>query len=243
MNREIRTFASVEIESRDDSGTPGVSLQVIKPGVVDDYGSVWKAGAFDASLESRLPVLCWGHDWTNPLGPGVGFRTGRNGPIVDFNFSNFDAVPEARRAHAQVKDGTIGDCSVGFSGTERRDPTDEERSKYPGVREVITKANLDEVSLVLRGAVPGAKVLAVRSARMSNGATVDMDAVLELARLNADGALTDAEADNAMRLLAVGEPSGVSTESGSVEDAGEEPDPLDNAMLDADIDATLQAFA
>lgn len=162
MNREHRA-GLVEIRATQVEGKPGVTLHAIKPGVVDDYGSLWSPDTFDKSLARRLPTLCWSHDWSEPLGPGTGFRLGTDGPSVDFVFSDFDAVPMARRAYAQVQDGTIQDCSVGFSNTKRRDPTDEEIAQYPGVREVILEADLDEISLVMRGAVPGAKVLAVRS--------------------------------------------------------------------------------
>ena len=71
-------------------------------------------------------------------------------------------IPRARQAYAQVKSGTLRDCSVGFSHAEKRTPTDDETRTYPGVREVIERATLDEVSLVLRGAVPGAEVVSVR---------------------------------------------------------------------------------
>jgi HK97 family phage prohead protease len=167
-----------------------VTLQACPPGVVDDYGSVWTPRTFDESLKRRLPVLCWGHDWSNPLGPGVEHQATSSGPVIKFRFSDFDAVPEARRAYAQVLDGTITDCSVGFSGATRRDPTHSEQQRFPGVREVIEKANLDEVSLVLRGAVPDAKVLAVRSARE----TIDEDFLMGIARKIASGEWTHARA-------------------------------------------------
>lgn len=199
MNLEYRTFLDIDIRAADDD-TPSVILQCIKPGVVDDYGSLWKPNAFDAALAKRMPVLCWAHDWRDPLGPAVSFELTRTGPKVKFHFSDFDAVPQAKRAHAQVLDGTIRDCSVGFSNTQRRDPTAAEEQKYPGIREVIEQADLDEVSLVLRGAVPGARVLAVRSARIGGG-TVDMEAVLEIARKKAAGELSDAEAQAAIQLL------------------------------------------
>lgn len=163
---------------------PGVTLHAISPGVVDDYGSVWEPHCFDESLARRLPTLAWAHDWKEPLGPATSYRTSDNGPDVDFVFSNFEAVPMARRAYEQVKDGTIRDCSVGFSNTVRRDPTEAEIKRYPGVREVILKADLDEISLVMRGAVPGAKVLAVRQRqRVQNQLDRDLeDAVAVLQR-------------------------------------------------------------
>jgi HK97 family phage prohead protease len=146
------------------AGARTVTLRAITPGVVDDYGSVWNADAFDASLARRLPVLAWSHDWSEPIGVGISYTKGSGGPTITCRFDDFDAVPRARQAYAQVKSGTIRDCSVGFSQVQRRDPTDAEVAKWPGVREVIERARMDELSLVLAGAVPGAEVLAVRSA-------------------------------------------------------------------------------
>jgi len=215
-------------------GRPGVVLKAITPYIVDDYGSVFMPDTFDESLRARGPVLCWSHDWDEPLGPYVGHEAGEDGaPNVSFAFSDFDAVPAARRAHAQVSDGTILDCSVGFSMTERREPTTDELVKYPGVREVITKATLDEISLVIRGAVPGAKVLAYRSGKRSK---VDIDAVVELGRRVSTGELTDAEAQAALNLLA-----GEDTEPPAPPPSDEEPPPAPevDAQLTADVDAAL----
>jgi HK97 family phage prohead protease len=180
--------------------------------------------AFDESLATRLPTLCWSHDWSEPLGPAIDYASSDDGPQVRFAFSDFDAVPMARRAHAQVSDGTIQDCSVGFWNAQRRDPTDEEVEQYPGIREVILKADLDEVSLVLRGAVPGAKVLAVRSAKVA------VDQAVELAKRVQDGELTSEQAKAALDLLAKEEAQ-----------AGDPPPPapVDHEALDAEISSVL----
>lgn len=228
MKREIRS--RVELRAAEVGGKPGVTLHAIRPGVVDDYGSLWAPDAFDAALGRRLPTLCWAHDWSEPLGPAVGFRASLDGPEIDFQFSDFEAVPMARRAHAQVKDGTIADCSVGFSGAERRKPTEEEVRSYPGVTEVITSADLDEVSLVLRGAVPGAKVVSVRSGQ------IDFDALVEIARRKVAGELTDDEARAAVELLggAPDEPEGEGDEGDPP------PDPAaELAAVDAEADAAM----
>lgn len=208
-----------------------VTLQACPPGVLDDYGSVWKANTFDESLKRRMPVLCWGHDWTRPLGPGIEHQTTSSGPIVKFRFSDFEAVPEARRAYAQVLDGTITDCSVGFSNAQRRAPTGAEEQRYPGIQEVIERATLDEVSLVLRGAVPGAKVLAARSAR--GRLTIDEDDVVAIAYRVASGEWTQARGQEEITRLSRVRPSyPVGRTSARVSD-------IDNAMIDAEIDAVL----
>lgn len=221
MRERRKGLAEIRATSKD--GKPAVTLHAIRPGVVDDYGSLWMPDAFDESLAKRMPTLCWSHDWNEPLGPPVSYRTSDQGPEVDFTFSDFDAVPQARRAHAQVLDGTIQDCSVGFSDTQRRDPTDAEKAKYPGIREVIERATLDEISLVLRGAVPGAKVLAVRSAGGERTGTVTIDQAVEVGRKLAAGEITLAEAKATLDIVAVdddeqGEDE-VEDEGGQVDDA------------------------
>lgn len=231
--RETRAVRNIEIRATGTDDAPGVTLRAIRPGVVDDYGSLWEPDAFDESLEERLPTLCWAHNWSEPLGPGLAFRTSSDGPDIDFGFSDFDAVPQARRAHAQVVDGTIQDCSVGFWDAQRRDPTDEEVKKYPGIREVIIKAKLDEVSLVLRGAVPGANVMGVRSPQGS------VDAAIELARRVAEGEITSDEAKAAWDLMVV---DGEAAAGGTGEQEQQEPDPVDHAALDAETDAVLASL-
>jgi HK97 family phage prohead protease len=158
-----RRIAHGEVRAVEEDGAHTILLHCIRPESVDDYGSLWDPHTFDESIEARMPTLVWSHDWAEPLGPGLDYKLSDDGPSIRFALDDFDAVPTARRAWVQTRSGTIRDCSVGFSDTQRRDPTDEERETYPGIREVIEKATLDEVSLVLRGAVPGAKVLAVRS--------------------------------------------------------------------------------
>lgn len=175
-----------------------VTLHLITPGVVDDYGSLWMPDTFDEDLNTRLPAMAWAHNWSEPLGRGVDFRTSTDGPDVIFEFDNFDDVPIARRAFSQVRSGTITDCSVGFFYQQKRDPTEAEVGQFPGVKEIIEKAGLDEVSLVLRGAVPGAKVLALRSA----GGEVADSILWEVSRKVAAGDLTEAEGKAALRLAA-----------------------------------------
>lgn len=238
--KEIRAnFAEVRAV---DTTTDGhyVTLQAIKPGVVDDFGSVWEADTFDKSLAERLPTLCWSHDWTDPLGRGLSFQTSNDGPQIRFEFDDFEAVPQARRAFAQIESTTIRDCSVGFSNAKRRDPTDEETEQFPGVKEIIFEADLDEVSLVLRGAVPGAKVLSLRAA----GGSIDIEAVVEIARKKAAGELTSEEAQAAVELLTDSEPKDLTvtappdTEKSEPDEPETQPDTED--ALNVEIDAALE---
>lgn len=199
--------------------------------VVDDYGSVFVRGVFNESLDRRLPVIAWAHDWSEPIGRAIGYEDAEDGLYLTGRLSDPEDVPRARQALSQLADGTLTDVSVGFSGTQRRSPTEEEAARFPGAKEIITRADLDETSMVLRGAVPGAKVLSMRS-----GGQVNIDAVVEIAKRKAAGELTDAEAQAALELLAGGDqaaPQGEPTTDPADEPVVEVPD------MTAEIDAAL----
>jgi HK97 family phage prohead protease len=195
MTVETRRLRGVEWRSEGDGRT--VTLKPITPGVVDDYGTVWTADVFDASLATRLPTLCWAHDWSEPIGRATAVGKAEDGtPTIDFELDDPEAVPRARQAQAQVASGTIRDCSVGFVRKEWRAPTSDELTRWPNATEVMIAADLDEVSLVLRGAVPGAQVVALRDGR----GTVAVDLVAELAKRVHAGDMTEAEAQVALSL-------------------------------------------
>jgi|GEM_PF-5892588 len=136
--------------------------------VVDDYGTRFRRGVFNASLEKRLPVIAWAHDWADPVGRVTAWDDRADGLHITATLSDPDAVPRARQAVAQIADGTLTDVSIGFFRRESADAAN-------GVVD-ITKGDLDEVSLVLRGAVPGSVVTGQRSAPMSP----DLDEALRI---------------------------------------------------------------
>ncbi len=152
-----------EVEGKD---IPTVTLQMLTYFDVDSYGSLWTPGVLTAGIRKRLPQLAWSHSWSEIIGRALPdtYVDNEIGPQLTFYFNNFDDVPTARRIYSQIKDGTLDECSIGFGWDYiARDPTEDEREQYPGVREVMIEAALDEVSIVLRGAVPNAKVIGVRS--------------------------------------------------------------------------------
>lgn len=163
MNRQRRSIHNGAVRAFEDAGQHYIELLVTRYNVVDEYKTVWLPGVFDRALQERPPTLAWSHDWSDPIGRAVYSEDSPDGPVVRFRLDDFDAVPRARQAFAQVQSGTIDDCSVGFSHLTSRRPTPEDLTKFPGATEMMEDADLDEVSLVLRGAVPGAKVLAMRS--------------------------------------------------------------------------------
>lgn len=139
----------------------------VRYGVVDDYQSVFAPGCFTENLNKRLPVICFGHDHTDPIGRATRWADTADGPLITAQLDVNPDVPRARQVRAQLESGTLTDVSVGFYKAKRRDPTDDERKKWPGVREVITKADLMELSVVTIGAVPGAVVTSARSVELA----------------------------------------------------------------------------
>lgn len=197
MKIERRSIRSPHIRVADDDSRTFEAVVMVYD-VVDDYETVFDAGCFAASLTERMPRICWAHDWSDPLGRYVDYVDTDETLTLIGEFDDFDAVPRARQAYAQLRSGTIDQFSVGFSNvsTERTDDIVH-----------FTKATLDEASLVLVGAVPGTKLVGVRAAGLVR--EVPMETVIALAKEKAAGNLTDAEAQAALE-LAAGTP--VSTE-------------------------------
>lgn len=183
MRREHR---SAEVRQIDDGGRT-FRARAVTYGIIDDYGTRFMPGCFADSLAERLPVIAWAHSWDDPIGRCVDYIDSADGLDIVGHLDDPDAVPRARQAIAQLRSGTITDVSVGFMRTADRTGSD-------GVTE-ITGATLDEVSLVLRGAVPGARVLSVRDgAQIPASLAADLLARLGAGSIDLHEALTEAKA-------------------------------------------------
>lgn len=234
MNRRERRAAAQqrqhrtgEIRATQIDGQPEGTIEVLAVayGVVDDYGTRFVPGVFNESLEQRLPTLAWAHSWNEPIGRATAWREADEGLYLRLRLDLHDDVPRARQAWAQIESGTLDDVSVGFLRLADRTADD-------GVEEIV-KAELDEVSVVLRGAVPGAKVLATRA----GGGTVDVDAAVVLGKKMAAGEVTFDEAVETLRLLSDdGTPA---EETGEGEDPPSEIDAEAVAAAEAEADAAL----
>lgn len=183
-----RTHLRGEIRAVAEDGT--IEILAVAYGITDDYGTQFQRGTFTESLEQRLPVIAWGHDWSEPIGRALDYRETDEGLYLTARLDIGQGIARADQAHTQLRSGTLTDVSVGFMRVASEDNGD---------HVMITKAELDEVSVVLRGAVPGARVLAVRSAR--SGEVVDLGAVEEIARRVVAGDIDQATADEMARLL------------------------------------------
>lgn len=222
--------------------------------VVDDYGTIWTRGVFDASVRQRMPTLLYGHDWshvTNVLGRAIDYRDDHDGPRTLFELTDFDDHPHTRQVAAQINEGTMRDLSVGFDRRRWLGPSwsnddgcegplpdaDQDKVGPHGAKAVerMLTAGWDETSLVVAGAVPGAKVLTgVRSKVTVRGRSVAFADVLDLAKLKASGQVTHEEALAALDLLADDDPDDLP----DPETVGDEPDDETAAAL-AEAEAAL----
>lgn len=218
--KETRTG---EIRAPQDDGT--FEVLAVAYDVTDDYGTQFRKGVFTESLGDRLPVIAWAHSWDEPIGRATGFREADEGLYLTARLDIGGSVRRADQALEQMRSGTLTDVSVGFM--RLADETNDD-----GVT-VITKGELDEVSVVLRGAVPGAKILAVRSAR---AAGLNFDDAVEIAKRKAAGELTETEAEALIDLL-----SSDDDPSGGGDGAGTDPPPEDPPPLSEDDAAVIAA--
>ena len=126
-------------------------------GTIDNSRDMMQQGAFARSIEAstksrRKIAFCWQHDKKDPIGKIRLIEETPDGAFCEVVLSDFDAVPNAKRAWAQVLDGTLDQASFGYNyvwDTVRYVPEDEttDEQGYWIVGEVI----LWEISLVTHG--------------------------------------------------------------------------------------------
>lgn len=118
-------------------------------GVVDSYGTTFRAGSFAESLSGDYPML-WMHDTHEPIGVFTATDTAEGLWIS----GAYDPTDVGQRARARAVSGSAAELSVGFVWYAG-DPEDEN---------LITGAKLVETSqITLRmAAVPGAQIEGVR---------------------------------------------------------------------------------
>lgn len=161
--RETRTILGGEIRSLGEDGR-SFTAKVLSYDTTDTYGTQFRAGCFDASIEQKMPRATWSHDWTRPIGKVTAVRDTGDGLEMDFQLADFDSVPDAKMAYSLISDGIIDGFSVGFEPTDVRDAKGiqvKNSRMMPG--DVCWAGNLVEISPVLVPSVPGTKTLAVRS--------------------------------------------------------------------------------
>lgn len=216
MTIEHRSLIT-EVRAPDGDGRTFEAV-VMRYGVVDDYDTIFDPGCFTASLEKRLPRITRSHDWNQVIGRVVDYRDTPETLTIVGELDDFDAVPLARATYAQLQSGSLDEFSVGF----RRGAVSEDEDG----RTHFTRATLDEVAVVLAGAVPDTQLVGVRTLRvpiLGQTREVPESLVIDLAKQVADGTLSKEAAQVAIDLAA-----GSGVDAGS-EGAGGETTPPDAA--------------
>lgn len=127
-------------------------------GEKDTYGTAFAKGCFSRSIAERGPesnanqkiAFCWQHDIKDPIGRNIRIVEDEIGAYTEFEFDDFDAVPSAKRAKAQIKSGTINGYSFGFDYIW-------DKMEYDADNDVIVVLDtyLVEISPVTRASISG----------------------------------------------------------------------------------------
>lgn len=232
MSRETRIITPGLLEVRADGDEGEIAMRVIEYDAVDTYSTTFAPGTFRDSLAESLPIMLWGHDLREPIGRWTEVLADTDAGLDLAGRLDLDpAVPRANQALVQIRSGTLQRASVGFSRE-----SDEPDPSHRGVVR-ITKARLEEVSLVPVASNPGTKVLAVRTPD-GEETTVPLDAAVELGRRIAAGDLTYSEAQAALMLAAGQNPDPAGNGAPEVVDPVETDDEAQAAL--AELDEVLQ---
>lgn len=138
---------------------------------VDDLGAVWLPGSLSASLHRSLPPVMVHHVEAATVGRLLDWHDDDEGPVarvlIDPRVSTL-----ARIAAHKVRTGVWPAVSVSPSNIRTRALTDADRDRWANTgratfRQVITAADIDELSICVTGRVPGARIL-----RILEGATL-----------------------------------------------------------------------
>lgn len=138
-----------------DEGRHIIRVKFASFGNKDSAGDILLRGCFAKSIQERGPAsatnrkiaFLWQHNTADPIGRVLSIEELEDGAYADIVLSNFEAVPNARRAWVQLEDGDINQFSFGFSYVWDKVEYDEERDAYI-VKEVV----LHEISVVTLGA-------------------------------------------------------------------------------------------
>ena len=130
----------------------------------DSYGDIIESGAFTGTLERRKATghpfpLCFNHDFDKIIGVVDSVEEKENGPFIKAHFLDTELAQDVRKF---VQSGAVYQFSFAYDVLGWREPNDDERAK--GVRNVLTKLDLFEISVVTVPANQNAVITEVKSA-------------------------------------------------------------------------------
>lgn len=122
----------------------------------DSYADVIEPGAFSEFLASddvKRCVLCWQHDFSQPIGAFEDLHEDEKGLYFRAKIAN---TQQGRDAAELIEAGVLNEFSIGYGVKEAAFPQDDPQ----GVERILKKLYLYEVSLVTRAANPQATLTA-----------------------------------------------------------------------------------
>lgn len=124
---------------------------------LDSYNTDFDRAAFDEHLQQALPIMVWQHVRSEPIGRAKEWQKTQAANEFVAGFSDFDAVPRARQAFSQLRDGELTDFSYGFDRAKSM--------PHPSIRGAVrfSSARMAEISPVSVGSIPGAVAVGIRA--------------------------------------------------------------------------------
>lgn len=125
--------------------------------VMDSYKTDWAQHCFRDSFGKALPVMLWNHNPNELIGHATSAESlGSRSRIVN-QFSDFDSVPRAKQAFAQIRDGDVPGFSFHFRNAKSiAHPTERGARRF-------TQADMLENSPVTFPSIPGAQAVGIRA--------------------------------------------------------------------------------
>lgn len=124
-------------------------------GNMDSDRDILVRGCFAKSIKDRGPGsatnrkigFLWQHDTKDPIGKPIEIEEREDGAYALIQLSDFEAVPNAKRAFSQLQDGTLNQFSFGFDYVWDKVEYDEQQEAF-----IVREVKLYEISVVTFGA-------------------------------------------------------------------------------------------
>lgn len=138
-----------------DSEKHIIEIKFAAFGNIDSDRDILIKGCFAKSIQERGPgssthrkiAFLWQHDLHDPIGKILKIEEREDGAYAEVQLSNFDAVPNAKRAYYQLIDGDIDQFSFGFEYVWDKIEYDESADAF-----IVREVKLFEISVVTLGA-------------------------------------------------------------------------------------------
>jgi len=148
--------------SADDEGVIEAYVSVF--GNVDLAHEIIEPGAFNESLQSKLPKGVWAHNWEKPIAKTLEAREDEKGLYVKGKL--IMDVQQAKEAYALLKEGVVDEFSIGYQ-------VDEDSVDEKGIRH-LKKLTLFEWSPVLVGANRQTELISLKSISNEQGLKAEL---------------------------------------------------------------------